>query len=260
MLNVHDFKQYRTKIGFANQNDLKIFLSAKDIKSIIDYSYIDSLNIRICEIIKRLNHIVHQSITIQNIDEFCKTYIDKVYKILKTSNLLPRLNNQGRRPEQVYFSWMRGQVISQFFTKALALIFEVEQSSIKVIGNDNINDIENFKRQPTADLQIEIDEKIIQIEIQSGYQGINDIKQHKVLQGKRQFIDKQIRSLVIHFDLFNGQVAFVDISNINDNDINWITRQQMEGQTVFNISQQHFIWSLSTQPPKLKDIQEFILE
>lgn len=35
-------------------------------------------------------------------------------------------------------------------------------------------------------------------------------------------------SMVMHFDLFNGQVAFVQLDTIEDDNVNRITRQQME--------------------------------
>lgn len=61
-------------------------------------------------------------------------------------------------------------------------------------------------------------------------------------------------SLVIHFDLYNGQVAFVRIDEVDDDNINWITRQQMEGQTVFNIDQNYFAWKLTEKPPRYIDL------
>ncbi len=70
------------------------------------------------------------------------------------------------------------------------------------------------------------------LEVQSDFQGINDIKEHKVIEAKRRLITDKIPTIVVHFDLFNGQVACVEISKIKDNDLNWITRQQMEGQSV----------------------------
>ena len=85
--------------------------------------------------------------------------------------------------------------------------------------------------------------------MQSGFQGINDINEHKVREAKRNFLEQKIKTLVIHFDIFNGQVAFVDISNIADDDLHWITRQQMEGQSVFNIEQNYFKWKLQVKPP-----------
>ena len=103
-------------------------------------------------------------------------------------------------------------------------------------------------------MQITLGNVKIRVEMQSGFQGINDIKQHKVLEAKRIKREENISSMVIHFDLFNGQVAFVRLDEIEDNSINWITRQQMEGQTVFNIDQNYFIWKLTELPPKYNEM------
>ncbi len=88
------------------------------------------------------------------------------------------------------------------------------------------------------------------LEVQSGFQGINDIKQHKVLEAQKRLEMDKIPTMVVHFDLFNGQVACVEISKIKDNDLNWIIRQQMEGQSVFNISQNFFDYKITEIPNK----------
>ncbi len=49
------------------------------------------------------------------------------------------------------------------------------------------------------------------------------------------YLRNQILSFAMYFDLFNGPVAFVKIEDIEENNVYWITRQEMEGQTVFNI-------------------------
>ena len=61
-------------------------------------------------------------------------------------------------------------------------------------------------------------------------------------------------TIAIHFDLYNGQVAFIKLDEIKDNSVNWITRQQMEGQTVFNIDQNYFIWKITEKPLKYSEI------
>ena len=77
-----------------------------------------------------------------------------------------------------------------------------------------------FKKTPKADLEVNLkNNEKIRLEIQSGFQGINDIKQHKVIEAKRIFAEERISSLAIHFDLFNGQVAFVKLDNIEDDNI-----------------------------------------
>ena len=238
-------------MGFDNQQDVKKFFAGKDIIPTVDFDYIALFNKRLIDIVKKIDKLCDQSIKTNDMSSFCKENIDFVFKKLKDNNIIQRLNNQGRRPEQVYFSWMRGYIISNYFLKALSLVFEVNIENIDLIGDDDLANIESFKRTPKADLEINLkNNRKIRLEIQSGFQGINDIKQHKVIEAKRFFREKRIPSLAIHFDLFNGQVAFVKLDSIKDNSINWITRQQMEGQTVFNIDQNYFIWKLTESPPK----------
>ena len=143
----------------------------------------------------------------------------------------------------------------KLFLKALGLIFEVDTSSIDLIGDDDLKNVETFKRTPKADLEIKLNGKEkVRIEMQSGFTGINDIKQHKVLEAKRVFRDLGFHTLAIHFDLYNGQVAFIKLDEIGDDSVNWITRQQMEGQTVFNIDQNYFIWKITEKPMKYREI------
>ncbi len=249
------FKEYRKELGFTNQQGVKKFFAGKDITPTVDFNYIALLNNRLIEIIKKINFLVSEDIKVSDIDKFCIDNIESVFRKLKENNIIERLNNQGRRPEQVYFSWMRGYLISNYFLKALSIIFEVNIENIELIGDDDLVKIESFKRTPTADLEISLkDGSKIRIEMQSGFQGINDIKQHKVLEAKKIMQTQNIPSIAIHFDLFNGQVAFVPLDTIEDNSINWITRQQMEGQTVFNIDQNYFIWKLTDNPPKLDNL------
>lgn len=249
------FRQYRQKLGFTNQTDVKKFFGAKDITPTVDLNYTKLLNKRLYNIIDKINDVVVDKIKINDINSFKKENIDHTFEIIKNSNILPALNNQGRRPEQVYYSWMRGFVLSNYFLKALGLIFEVDTFNINLIGDDDLKNIETFKRTPKADLEIKLNGKEkIRIEMQTGFTGINDIKQHKVLEAKRVFRDMRLSTLAIHFDLYNGQVAFIKLSEIKDDSVNWITRQQMEGQTVFNIDQNYFVWKIAEAPMTYKEI------
>lgn len=181
------FKRYREKIGFTNQGGTKEFLAGKDIKPSLDYKYIDDLNNRLVEIITKLNTVADESYKLNDSEDFSEQNIFKPYKIIKKSNLLPRLNNQGRRPESVLFSWLRGYAIAEYFTPAISKLFKVSLNSITQIGDDDLKNIETFKRSPKADLEIMKNNKKIRIEVQSGFQGINDIKEHKVREARRIF-------------------------------------------------------------------------
>lgn len=250
------FRQYRQKLGFTNQSDVNIFFGAKDIAPVVDLNYIKLLNDRLSNIVDKINNTVANEIQLDDPIAFKKEHIFHVFETLKKSNILPSLNNQGRRPEQVYYSWMRGYILSNFFLKALSYIFEVDTTSIDLIGDDDLKNVETFKRTPKADLEVRLNEKEkIRIEMQSGFTGTNDIKQHKVLEAKRVFRDLNVHTMAIHFDLYNGQVAFIKLDEIEDGSVNWITRQQMEGQTVFNIDQNYFIWKITERPVKYNEIQ-----
>ena len=249
------FKEYRQELGFTNQGDVKKFFAGKDITPTVDYNYIKLLNARLVDIIIKINSLVSEDINILTIDEFCTDNVELVFNKLKDNDIIQRLNNQGRRPEQVYFSWMRGYIISNYFLKALSKIFEVNLEDISLIGDDDLVNIELFKRTPTADLEIALkDGNKLRIEVQSGFVGVNDIKQHKVLEAKRIFETDGISSLAIHFDLFNRQVAFIKLDEIEDDSVNWITRLYLEDGIVFNIDQNYFIWNLSEEIPKYTEI------
>ncbi|MBU4285167.1 restriction endonuclease [Patescibacteria group bacterium] len=243
-------------MGFSNQANVKNFFGAKDITPTVDFNYIDLLNKRLYEIVDRLNKVVVDEIKIDNLKSFKKQNIDRVFNILKKGNILPKLNNQRRRPEQVYFSWIQGYIISNYFSKAISIIFGVDVSAISSIGEDDLRNIKTFKRTAKADLEITLnkEEKVI-IEMQSGFTGTNDIKQHKVIEAKKVFNDSGKHTLAIHFDLYNGQVAFIKLDEIEDDSVNWITRPQMEGQMVFNIDQNHFVWKITEPPIEYKDMK-----
>lgn len=243
------FRQYRQSLGFTNQADVKNFFGAKDIPSTVNLDHIRLLNERLFTIINKINNIVAPEIKIEDLDAFRIEHIDHPFQIMQDNNILPRLNNQGRRPEDVYYNWMRGYVFSNYFIKALGLIFSVDASEIDLIGDDDLRHIETFKRSAKADLNININATTqVRIEMQSGFTGMNDIKKHKVSEAKRVFAELGFHTVAIHFDLYNGQVAFIKLDEIEDASMNWIERQQMEGQKVFNIDQNYFIWKITESP------------
>jgi hypothetical protein len=255
LLDQHHSREYRKSLQFRNQSEAKIFFGGKDIGPDIDYDYINRLNDRLHEIIFKINSIVSEELVIKDLSSFCDQNIYRVFAILKNNGILSRLTNLGRRVESVYFSWMRGYIIVCYFQKALSLIFEVRLDEVILIGEDDLRDVETFNKSPKADLEILYEGNKLRIEVQSGFQGVNDIKRHKVLEAKKMKETENIPSIVIHFDLFNAQVAFVKIYDIDEDNVHWITRQQLEGQTVFNIDQNYFIWKLTDPPPKFIDLQ-----
>lgn len=241
-------------MGFTKQNDAKIFFGAKDITPGIDYAYIDKINHRLADMVDKIHTTVNKTVQIDDLEAFKNLYIFRPFEIMRDSDILPSLNNQGRRPEQVYFSWMRGYIVTGYFLKTLGYIFDTDTTNIELIGDDDLLDEETFSRTPKADLEIKTPtgEKI-RIEVQSGFTGINDIKKHKITEAKRILNKLDIHTTIVHFDLYNGQTAFIQADQITDADVNWVSRSQMEGQTVFSIDQKYFIWSLTEIPPKYRE-------
>ncbi|MCL1622884.1 hypothetical protein M2R47_01260 [Moraxella sp. Tifton1] len=255
MLDSVYFKSYRAQLGFSRQQDTKKFLDAKDITPTIDYNYIDLLNSRLIDIFYRIDNVVCPKIKSNDIEFFCQKNILDSFEKIKQNDIIAKLNNQGRRPEKVYFSWLRGFVVTKYFLGAISYIFDVDCDSIQFVGDDNFDNLHSFKRTPKADLQLNYKNEVLRIEIQSGFQDINDIKEHKVREAKNIKYEQDISSVLIHFDLYNGQVAFIRLDDIENDSVHWVTRQQMEGQTVFNINQNYFVWKLTQLPPKYYELE-----
>ena len=74
---------------------------------------------------------------------------------MKNNDILEKLNNQGRRKEEVYFSYLRGFLICEYFKEAICDIFNTDISQILHIEKDDFSSLETFKRTPKADLQIQ---------------------------------------------------------------------------------------------------------
>lgn len=255
MTHAEYFRRYRTALGFSNQASAKEYLSAKDITPKFDEKYASDLLERIKDLFRRVDDSIHESAKRNVDDAFFATQVDGPYNTIRNAGILPRLNNQGRRPEEVLFSWMRGFVSQEYFRTSIARVLQVEDTSVLSIGDDDLTNPQTFRRTPKADLQTIINSKACRIEVQSGFQGVNDIKEHKVREALRIRESNGIRTLCMHFDVYNGQVALVQLDTIAENDVNWVTRQQMEGQSVFAIDQNFFVWRLLEPPPSAEALE-----
>ena len=246
-------KDYRNALGFTNKENIKKYFKGTDIIC-INWSYIEQLNLRLIDIFRRINSIVHESIRPNDYSEFSNSILS-AYSVLRENNIISRLNNFGRTHEDVYFNWMRGYCVATSFTKAISIMLNVDSSSIHNIGMDSLDDIKTFSQSPTADIEVKLNnESFIRLEIQSGFTGINDIKKHKVTEAKRVYNETNIRSYIVHFDLFNGKAAVIDLSEIEDNNINYRINERFEGQIVFSIPDEAFMYKLTDAPVPFSDL------
>jgi hypothetical protein len=210
--------------------------------------YVERLSSRVEDIVRKLNAEVHPDSRWSDIDEFCLRFVRAPAESIVSSGLLGSMNNQGRRPEQVFFSWLRGFSILEFFTPALARIFATPLSGITRIGDDDFSNPETFRRTARADLELDLPTGRIRVEAQTGLQGVNDIKEHKVREAKAIWQSSGVGTVCSHFDVYNGRAALVAIHELREEEVSWVTRPQMEGQRVLAIGESSFRWKLR-QPP-----------
>jgi hypothetical protein len=74
------FREYRKTLGFTSQGEIKKFFGAKDIKPGVDYTYIDSLNLRLEEIVKKFHSAVNDKIKTPDLNSFLEENIKAKYK------------------------------------------------------------------------------------------------------------------------------------------------------------------------------------
>lgn len=250
-----EHRAFRHQIGFTNQELARKFLSAKSIEPEIDTGYIDQLTCRLCEITNLLNQTIHADYQHDNIEVFNQEHILAIRTLCEENHLLPRFNNYGRRVEHMFHSWLCGHAMAQFLIPALIALFDVPTTSIAMNGDDDPSEPETFDQTPKADLLIEANAGTFLIEIQVGFQGkYNDIKKHKFKEARRAMDEDQLGTICIHFDIFNGQIAFVRLDQSRDNQNNWAIRPQMEGQTVYPISENEFKWLITDPLPTLDSL------
>jgi hypothetical protein len=250
------YKEYRNRLGFSTQNAAREFLAAKDVEPQIDFQYIEALNVRIADVIRKLNTVVTPVAQVKDLDGFLERQLSMPFRKMRDNNIISRMNNQGRRPEEVLFSWLRGYVAAEYFCPAISRIFDVEITSILHVGEDDLNNIELFRRGPRADLEINRGGQRIRLEVQSGFQGTNDIKHHKVQEAHRAFEQEGIHTVAAHFDLYNGQAAFVQLEKVPlEHNPDFVTRAQMEGQLVLQINPNYFKWRFLDPLPTFADLE-----
>lgn len=250
-------RDFRAAIGFTSAAKIKDFYRGKDLSRPINYDFVERLNSRLAEMVDVFDIATPASLRPVDSVDFKTLYIHSPYKTMLDAGIIPRMNNLGRNPEDVYFSWMRGYVVANYYKKAIAVLFGLDESLVEVVGDDNLSSIESFAKTPKADLEVpSIDgNPPMRVEMQSGFTGVNQVKAHKVHEARTVWANSGVESIAAHFDFFNGRVALIPLNLIGDDDENWTTSQQMEGQKVLDISDKFFVWELEELPPNWSTIR-----
>ncbi len=252
-------KDYRKALGFTNQVILKKYFKATDIVC-INWDLIEKENARLIDMFSKINKTMHPNLklTDEEFNDF-KTQATEAYNTLKGFQIIEKLfNNNGRAREAVYYNWMRGYMVALYFHKTISLVFGVNDDELEQLGEDNLQkvisdgNIDSFKREAIADLQIV--KKNIHIEIQAGFTGQNDIKRSKATDAKVR-ANHNWKTYVLHFDLFNGKLAVINITNLaslpNDK---WTANAKFEDVETVAIADNLFKYSFGDTIPDLDSL------
>lgn len=245
-------KDFRKKLGYTNKEKLKHYYKANDIQN-INWIIVERYNERLKEVIKKLHNAINSDICLTDICEL-NNKIDEAYTTLKNNNLFPHLNNNGRAHEKVYYNWMRGYILCELFLPAICQIFGVSEDKITHIGKDDLSNPKTFSRSATADLQIDKEKSKIRLEVQGGFTGENDIKEHKIKEAISNFKKHKITTYIFHIDVFNGKVAIINISNPESTNLIYKYNNKMESKKTLEIKPEWFKWKLNEKPLALKKL------
>ncbi len=249
-------KGYRTKLDFSSQEDIKDYFNAKDLY-LVNWPLIENYNKRLVDIFTRINLVITRDCCLSE-DEMTvfSEKLSGAYRILRATNIIQkRFHNQGRSSENVYYNWMRGYAVCVYFMKLIAKLFQVKEDEIEQLGKDNIEQLRKtknpdvFNRDSVADLQIS--SKNIHIEVQAGFKGKNDIKRSKAKNAKNRYDEGKWVTFVVHFNLYNGEVAVVNITSLLDNlpENKWEGNPRFENAVTTQIPEDCFKWHILTELP-----------
>lgn len=212
-------KQFRRLLGFNSATTTKEFLTAKDIVR-INWDLVIIYNDRLLDIFQRLQN------TLPYKPQNLKPLVERAYSVIRQHNILTRLNNHGRTPESVYYSWMQGYLSSAVFQP---LIESELQCELVQNGADDLTKPETFARKSDPDL-VDHNRKIF-VEIQAGFRGsAMDIKKSKVKK------PTDYEYYIASFDCFNGQYCILntrDLLNLSESD--WYSNPRWEGALCYTV-------------------------
>ena len=237
-------RSFRVSLGFTNKEKLKKYFKFTD-EIPVDWERLRACNTRVKDIFTRLNPVIHESVRV-NLTEFNQK-IDNVFSEMCRNELFQKLTNNGRNPVDVYYNWLRGYAVCEFFIPAIAALFGVGVDSVERVGSDDFSSVDVFKRTADADLEILISETLhFKLEVQSGFTGANDIKRSKVDRAISVKRNENIDSYLIHFDIYNGQAALYCTSRIDPQNFTWTIK--FENSPTIEIPEAAFKWQLENSP------------
>lgn len=213
-------KEFRKMMGFSRKDDFHKYLSAKDIQE-PNWSLIQKRNSRLSEMFTLINQ--HLEIPYQgSVDDI----LIPAYMSIKQNNILPRMKNNGRAMEDVYFNWMQGYITEKIFTPFIA--DKLKLNAIERNGGDDLTNIETFKRTGDADLIDKVADVRIDVQCGTG-DGVATIKKHKVDHA----LKNSGTSYCFLIGLFTGQYGIINLNELKNEQ--FVPNQRWEGQLCWDV-------------------------
>lgn len=248
-------REYRQLLGFSIQAKARTFLGGQDIKPLPDKRLLGELTHRVEHIVLAVVPLLDATCRPTDIEAFVTCNVDAVLKAFFENRHFAKLNNRGRRPEDVYFNWVRGFALAILFSYPLAVIAGVKVESVVPVGDDDVFSVENFKQTAKADFEIQFEDAARRFELQIGFGEKHDIKKHKVVEGIRLFQEEAMESFIFHIELFNGRGAIVSLFDKPLAAWNFESRSEFEGTEVSPISDERFTWRITDLPPSFTEMR-----
>jgi hypothetical protein len=247
-------KVYRAKLGFQNQLAAKKFFSARDIVQKIDYTYLNRFNRRLTEILYKLNHVSSNLMNEDQLKIFSEKNISAVFHALRDDGFFEKLYSQYKKPHLTYFSWMRQYVVSKFLFRS----FGLEAGPVDIIIEDEADiSVDAFKDMLFSKFEICLDDALINIFLNSTFDGKNIIAESLIKAGAEASIENHRPSWVINFDVFNGAAVFQRLDIINPSSRHWLDKSSRDGGRLFRIPSKAFTWKYTDPVPSSRKMLRF---
>lgn len=218
-------KEYRKAMGFTNKGKMKDFLSAKDIV-VPNYPLLEEYNTRLLEIFM----LVNEQLSVPFKDDIEKI-IHEDYAIMKQHGILQKLNNHGRSPESVYYTWRMGSLAEIVFAPFIA--DKLKLNNLEKNGSDDLSNPETFKRTGDADLIDKVARVRIDVQCGTG-EGEATIKKHKFDHAAKTYDT----TYIFLAGLLTGDYALVNLKDLTN--IRFEVNQRWEGTLCWTVPEKEF--------------------
>ena len=188
-------REYRSLLGYSNQQQFERYLKGRDIVS-INWDYINQITERFIDIYENVNKVQKFKADVE-----IREYVQFIDQQVKNNDIILGLTNYGRPREDVYANLLFGKIGEKVFFNLIKNVMKLD--SLEENGDDNFSTPEKFQQTGAADL---IDHKNkVAVDVVCGRARRFDIKLHKLNEARRIYDEHRFSSFQFSVDLLNGR-------------------------------------------------------